>query len=342
MDWSFLSSSTNLINLIRNITVVILLQITEQLTEPFFTCQCNKNRNAFVGMYFITPAVAFSTLALSLEGRKIFTYEWICKGCEKTSLFFCKLLYPAVCWVIILLIDGKYLGCALYNRCNNTVTTVSNSDPEMIYEIIKSKVIGFSMLLACLLIYVLFLVGNCLRSPAYRYERMYLSQLDKEREEFAKEYMKMCSKNRATLCETSLSRKTEGKPEDESTTPPGAESPAPPGAESTTQPEVRRKTGLDLINEEDTKTIMNEIEKHFNCNIQHPADNSPAPSENTGSASSETSSTAKRSNESPAPSGPAVRAHPELGSDIKTQEIQMMDMIHPLIGKSSSNKESLA
>ncbi|KAG9329758.1 hypothetical protein JZ751_029756 [Albula glossodonta] len=45
---------------------------------------------------------------------------------------FKELLYPALCWVVILLIDGKYLACGLYSKCNSTMTTVDLKDPEMV------------------------------------------------------------------------------------------------------------------------------------------------------------------------------------------------------------------
>ncbi|KAJ8273772.1 hypothetical protein GJAV_G00105350 [Gymnothorax javanicus] len=263
MDWSFLKFNLKVIYLIQNITVAILLQITELLMEPVFICPCNELRICFVTTYFTVPAAALTAFALSHQEGKVFIEFPKCSGEKSQSclqgtfqclLSLLKILYPAMCWTVILLLDGKYAACGLYNKCNCTLCAVDLKDPELLNDMMKSKLLGFAIIAGFVLLYFIFLFWNCRQSAAYRYERMYLSQLEDDREEFAKKYMKMCSKKRTKECEKSLSRKTEVNPEAEDTTPPGATSTTPPvavsatppGAQGTTQPEVRRKTGLDL------------------------------------------------------------------------------------------------
>lgn len=225
MDWSFLRHSKKIIYLLQNITVLIFLQITEQLMEPIFICQCNVYSMCFVIMYFIIPAAAFSAFACSLQQGNIFTVhssclKWFKKPngsngfkccscrCKDICGFFLSLfktLYPALCWVVILLIDGKYLACGLYSKCDSNMSTVNTKDLEMVQGMVVSKVCGLGVVAVFALLYFIcpYLVCCC-RSDADRYEEMYMSQLEEDREEFARTYAEMCSKNRAKQCKGKL------------------------------------------------------------------------------------------------------------------------------------------
>ena len=80
MNWSFLKSSVKSIILIKNISIAIMLQIAEDLTEHNFICPCNKFTVAFVCLYFIMPAFALIALTLSLEQQNGKTWKVVFAG----------------------------------------------------------------------------------------------------------------------------------------------------------------------------------------------------------------------------------------------------------------------
>ncbi|KAJ8334985.1 hypothetical protein SKAU_G00406240 [Synaphobranchus kaupii] len=184
-----------------------------------------------------------------------------------------RTLYPAFCWVVILLIDGKYAACGLYSKCNSTMSTVDMKDPEIVHIMTLSKISGFSAIAAFVLFYFIYLCCDCFcRSPADRYEEMYRSKLKKEREKFARNYAKTCSKNRATRCEKEVGIPVEQSGTKGPTpsgarapTPPGTGAPTPSGAGAPTSP----GTGGAAQSEKGAKEIVDIINKGFDFSIKN-------------------------------------------------------------------------
>ncbi|KAG9335687.1 hypothetical protein JZ751_004340, partial [Albula glossodonta] len=140
-DCSFINETMAIV-VLKKVSVLILLQIFEHLMEPLFSsCPCNSYQGPFICLYFIVPAFSFTVLAISLKWGKNVLRDCKSRGCSWYKLFqFRVLIYPAVFWVVILLIDGRYLACGLYTKCNGTMTTVDMKDPEMVEKMAISKV----------------------------------------------------------------------------------------------------------------------------------------------------------------------------------------------------------
>ncbi|KAJ8334988.1 hypothetical protein SKAU_G00406270 [Synaphobranchus kaupii] len=283
---------------VQNITVAILLQITEHLMEPLFTCPCSGYKTCFVWMYFLIPAAAFTAFTSSLQHGNTFMKTCRAKYCpccggkyRDAKVAWCKneclhcfrswlrTLYPAFCWVVILLIDGKYAACGLYSKCNSTMSTVDMKDPEIVYIMTLSKIGGFTLVGVCAVSYLIYMCWYSSRSPADRYEEMYRSRLKEDREEFARKYVKMCSEKGAERCEKDL-KKTANKRQSEARViePPEARVAEPPEARVGEQPEtrvgeqpearVREQPGTagggdPEVLELDSATIVEIIEKNF-------------------------------------------------------------------------------
>ncbi|KAG9329759.1 hypothetical protein JZ751_029757 [Albula glossodonta] len=196
------------IAVLKKVSVLILLQIFEHLMEPLFSsCPCNSYQGPFICLYFIVPAFSFTVLAISLKWGKNFLRDCKSRGCSWYKLFqFRVLIYPVVFWVVILLIDGRYLACGLYTKCNGTMTTVDMKDPEMVEKMAISKIFGYSLLLVTvLLLYGTYLLcENCCRSPEDRYEDMYRRKLEAQKEEYTKKYAKEFIDKRAQECDSRL------------------------------------------------------------------------------------------------------------------------------------------
>ncbi|KAJ8267424.1 hypothetical protein COCON_G00125960 [Conger conger] len=220
IHWNFLQNSKfKTRELVQSITVVIVLQATELLTEVHFTCQCNSWSTVFVWLYFAMPAVGFSTFVWSLQQRKIFRTKSCGEDCTcikcctagqmcKCILSCWKMLYPGLCWIVILLIDGKYAACALYRGCQED-SSAELTVKDLAYNILISKTIGFVVLAAIVLSYLIYLLlGSCCQSHEGRYEKIYRAQLKKDREKLAMQYIKKCSEKRAARYEREVEEET--------------------------------------------------------------------------------------------------------------------------------------
>ncbi|KAJ8282071.1 hypothetical protein COCON_G00045900 [Conger conger] len=216
LDLSFLKPNVNLVYLVQSITVVIVLLVTEHLTEEHFTCQCNGWSTVFVWLYFVMPAVGSSTFVWSLQQRKIFMTKSCSKCCSEGQI--CRCLhswwdaqYPGLCWIVILLIDGKYAACGMYSNCDSTMTTVKITSLGMEVNILISKTIGFIVLAAIVLIHLIYqLWDSCCQSHEGRYKEMYNAQLEKDKEKLVMKYIKKCSENRAARYEREVEKMTKG------------------------------------------------------------------------------------------------------------------------------------
>ncbi|KAJ8281839.1 hypothetical protein COCON_G00043580 [Conger conger] len=64
--------------------------------------------------------------------------------------------------------------------------TLKTDDEDMVYNRMRSKIWGFSVVLGLVVGYFFYLFWNCRRSPEKRYRKMYKAQLDEDREVFAR------------------------------------------------------------------------------------------------------------------------------------------------------------
>ncbi|KAI1902387.1 hypothetical protein AGOR_G00044240 [Albula goreensis] len=219
IDCSFLKEAKSVISLVQGISVIILLQVTEHLMEPHFTCPCNKYRFLFLCLFFIVPAIAFIVFSLFLNEVSTLLVKYFNKS--KDRIYRCSLsslkitgmiLYPPLCWLVILLIDGKYVACGWYRKCNSTMTHADMKDPEVLEDITMSKVCGFAVLgLFVILAYPLYLCHeHCCSSPEARYNDMLKEKLEKKKGQFPGEYAETLIEEKAKECKTKLDEERQG------------------------------------------------------------------------------------------------------------------------------------
>ncbi|KAI1902385.1 hypothetical protein AGOR_G00044220 [Albula goreensis] len=67
-------------------------------------------------------------------------------------------LYTAMCWVVILFIDGTYFACGSFNTtvtCNTTIKiTASMENADIQHYVTLSKVIGFALITVLAAVYL--------------------------------------------------------------------------------------------------------------------------------------------------------------------------------------------
>ncbi|KAI1896299.1 hypothetical protein AGOR_G00093360 [Albula goreensis] len=164
--------------IVQNVTVIVLLKLTDTLMSPYFTCPCTNLRSLLVCLYFTGPSLAFTALTISLSKRGVFEALG-CGGCCKggagygrscTSPALCSLwrksivsLYPAMCWVTILFIDGKYYACLHLGTCSN-ITAGDMKSPEGIKLQVESQILGFGLVVLVSILSLCFYLYECLCS----------------------------------------------------------------------------------------------------------------------------------------------------------------------------------
>nr|XP_015194812.1 PREDICTED: uncharacterized protein LOC107076009 [Lepisosteus oculatus] len=235
VDFSFLREKLRIGGVVRSVSVVVLLQIVEQLTEQTFSCPCNEFRQWFAALYFATPAavlVVLTAAAARCQKRILFNPCQCGRPCRSpcgspcgrycedgSSLFnmIPKCLYPASCWIVILLIDGKYFACFAVSKCENG--TVDINDAEGMKYQAESKVSGFAIVLIFAVSYFIYLMLLCCREPEKKYKHRYKKTQRKEREESVRKFAEERAKHEVRLIEEILyeqnkneSKETQNKP----------------------------------------------------------------------------------------------------------------------------------
>ncbi|KAG9349959.1 hypothetical protein JZ751_026312 [Albula glossodonta] len=206
--------------IVQNVTVIVLLKLTDTLMSPYFTCPCTNLRSLLVGLYFTGPSLAFTALTISLSKRGVFEALG-CGGCCKggagygrscTSPALCSLwrksivsLYPAMCWVTILFIDGKYYACLHLGTCSN-ITAGDMKSPEGIKLQVESQILGFGLVVLVSILSLCFYLYECLcSSPEDRYRKLFNKKLEKAKELHIKEYVKKRCVETLSQCDSLLS-----------------------------------------------------------------------------------------------------------------------------------------
>ncbi|XP_061576919.1 uncharacterized protein LOC133443743 [Cololabis saira] len=83
-----------------NTVLVVVLIALEKLVEVEFVCACDPKWNKMnVSLFFVSPTIVFFVLSLSIQRPR--SCKAICSSC-----------YPAISWIILLFLDGRYFACA--------------------------------------------------------------------------------------------------------------------------------------------------------------------------------------------------------------------------------------
>lgn len=141
------------------LTVMVIVQTTENIIEKEFLCPCDsKIKSIYVLLIFCAPFVVLTCFTATLQ-----TKSRICCG-SLNRTFSCKIffsiLYPGFCWVVILLLDGKYLECADSKDCMNGTSTVNEHIPRATeYKKVWSQIAG--LCLFCFMSLCFFICSFC-------------------------------------------------------------------------------------------------------------------------------------------------------------------------------------
>ncbi|XP_058865161.1 uncharacterized protein si:dkeyp-122a9.2 [Acipenser ruthenus] len=185
------------------LTVMVIVQTTENIIEKEFLCPCDsKIKSIYVLLIFCAPFVVLTCFTATLQ-----TKSRICCG-SLNRTFSCKIffsiLYPGFCWVVILLLDGKYLECADSKDCMNGTSTVNEHIPRATeYKKVWSQVAGLCLLCVMSLCFLICSFSySCSITPNYNEQpsedtvhnafitSMYHNQMEDQLEECLKTFTK--------------------------------------------------------------------------------------------------------------------------------------------------------
>uniref|UniRef100_A0A2D4M3W7 Uncharacterized protein n=1 Tax=Micrurus spixii TaxID=129469 RepID=A0A2D4M3W7_9SAUR len=123
--------------LILNLIVTIILTVIEEITEHEFTCAPPPFNQIYFGIFFFVPAGIFFFLNFIIQGYflKSFNFNkdnWCCIIWQSS--------FPPWMWFVIVLLDGRYLQCAMSTN-HNASTKPTNVEMSAI-----SKICGLFLL----------------------------------------------------------------------------------------------------------------------------------------------------------------------------------------------------
>uniref|UniRef100_A0A3B3VCM7 Uncharacterized protein n=1 Tax=Poecilia latipinna TaxID=48699 RepID=A0A3B3VCM7_9TELE len=112
--------------------------ILEKLVEAEFSCPCHSSYNHGYGLvFFIAPSlIVFLLMCVISYSLKLWTcpwtwtwtcpWTWTCKSIWEALII---MLVPAVTWLIIVFVDGRYYACAKTNW-NGKYELIENAAPQ--------------------------------------------------------------------------------------------------------------------------------------------------------------------------------------------------------------------
>lgn len=126
-----------------NALSAIILAVAEKMLEEDFVCSCNEDyRNVEVFLHFLIPILFCLVVLLQLLAE----YE------QQSYMVIKTFLFSAFLWIVLLLIDGRYVACAVFSPhapCNNTIDV---KELQSTSEFFLSKLVGFLLLYSVLLL----------------------------------------------------------------------------------------------------------------------------------------------------------------------------------------------
>ncbi|XP_035745766.1 uncharacterized protein LOC118451814 [Egretta garzetta] len=138
----------------------IILVVVEEIMEIEFKCpQKESLKKWYVFSYFFCPAFIVFFLSLTSNPACIPWARCIrkCSCCRKSEVVF-KAFLPPLIWCVILLCDGRYIGCvASRNEGNSTQTATQSGAGEIPSDFyVISQVVGLVSLTAVIILYGLY------------------------------------------------------------------------------------------------------------------------------------------------------------------------------------------
>ncbi|KAJ8399941.1 hypothetical protein AAFF_G00406710 [Aldrovandia affinis] len=198
VEFGSLNSRLKVRMVVQNVTVIVLLKLMDILMSPLFTCPCTNLRSSLVCLYFVGPSLAVTALTVSLSKKGVFgtlSCGACCKGgsgCSRryvSPILWRKTimsLYPALCWVTILFIDGKYYACLHFTACSN-ISTVDMKSAEGVKLQAQSQILGFGLVILVSTLSWVFYIYECsCSSPEDRYKQLLTRKLEKAKELYIK------------------------------------------------------------------------------------------------------------------------------------------------------------
>ncbi|XP_066579412.1 uncharacterized protein LOC136769503 [Amia ocellicauda] len=153
--------------LLLSITVALLLMLLEYIVQQDFVCPC-KYWKLKVALWFVGPFVTLSVFSLLLKSKGMMLCgmfkvncgdmscctAWCCLSFQSCCRSSFQILYPGLCWCLILFLDGRYINCGFQDPCaNGTLTRNKTLPPTPEGEL--TQVIMFYIIFALPLLYIL-------------------------------------------------------------------------------------------------------------------------------------------------------------------------------------------
>lgn len=100
-----------------NVIFSLLLMGIEKLLELEFRCPDSvKMRRAYILAFFILPFVSLIFLGYYFQTR---VFEMTAEEKKQWIRLFLRSSVPACIWIVILLLDGKYIECLFFSKAEN-------------------------------------------------------------------------------------------------------------------------------------------------------------------------------------------------------------------------------
>ncbi|KAH1182327.1 hypothetical protein KIL84_010081 [Mauremys mutica] len=109
-------------SLISTSVYSLILVVLEKIMESDFKCPEELHlRRSYAALHFIAPALTFFILGIIFQAASGNKFYYPCNKCKSYCTdklvdcsgccIFLKAFFPAVLWVVILLLDGRYVSC---------------------------------------------------------------------------------------------------------------------------------------------------------------------------------------------------------------------------------------
>ncbi|TFJ95971.1 trypsin [Platysternon megacephalum] len=119
----------------------LILVGIEKIMEVEFKCPPKKTLRDWYGvLYFVVPAVVLFVLSVAFQPKCLKRCCHSCRQCCGSSF---KIFLPSLIWIVILLLDGRYVAC-LCETSEENITVDNTAQPSDCY--IKSQIAGLGII----------------------------------------------------------------------------------------------------------------------------------------------------------------------------------------------------
>ncbi|XP_030401019.1 uncharacterized protein LOC115641778 [Gopherus evgoodei] len=136
---------------IASTSIVLLILIgIENVMEVEFKCPPKKTlRNWYSVLYFVVPAVLFLFMSMAFQQKYL---KRCCLSFDHWFESSFRIVLPSIIWIVILLLDGKYVDCLC--KTSEDFTADNTEQPSDCY--VTSQIAGLGVIFGVTVLFVIY------------------------------------------------------------------------------------------------------------------------------------------------------------------------------------------